>query len=62
MECSWAPSSFALWTVASHCALVFVFFDAMVELHAMDEKKFNDFLIRKWPWILHTCNKVIFNS
>ena len=33
-------------------------FDAIVDLHAMDEKMFNDFLIGKWKWI-SICNKVI---
>ena len=28
-------------------------FDAINELHAMDGKMFNDFLIRRCTWILH---------
>ena len=28
-------------------------FDAVVELHAMDEKMFTDFLIGKWRWIVY---------
>jgi hypothetical protein len=28
-------------------------FDLVVELHTMDEKKVNDFLIGKWKWLLY---------
>jgi len=36
-------------------------FDATIELHAADEKSFiDDFLIRKWTWILHAIK--VFNS
>ena len=44
MECSWAPLSLALWTVAKLLLLYLCLFDVIVGLYAMDEK-FNDFLI-----------------
>ena len=36
----------------AYCALVFVLFDTIVELHAMDDKTLNGFLIEKWKCIL----------
>ena len=36
----------------SYCVLIFVLFDAIVELHAMDKKQlFTDFLIENQNWI-----------
>ena len=33
--------------------------DAIVDLHAMDEKIFDDFLIGKWKWIVHVINTYV---
>ena len=41
---------FRLWL--TYCALCPCLLDAIVELHAMDEKTLNDFLIWKWRCIL----------
>jgi hypothetical protein len=40
---------FGLW-LGYDCSCLCLF-DANVEVHAMDEKTFNDFLIEKWRWI-----------
>ena len=47
MKCSWAPLSFALWIVADLLCSCLCFLDATNELHALDEKMFKDFLLRK---------------
>jgi hypothetical protein len=47
LECSWDPLSFALHIVAKLLCFCLYLFDAIVELHAMNEKLFNDFLIEK---------------
>ena len=38
-----------------------LFVDAIVDLHPLDEKMFNDVLIGKWKWILYV-NKGLFIS
>ena len=40
-----AQLSFALWTVAKLLCSSLCLFDAIVELHAMDEELFNNFCI-----------------
>ena len=45
MECSWALLSFVLWIVAKLMCSCLCLFDAIVELHTMNVKEFNDFLI-----------------
>ena len=50
LECSWAPLSFALHIVAKVLWFCLCSFDAMIELHPMDEELVNDFLIGKWKW------------
>ena len=47
MKLSWAPLSFALWIVVKLLCSCHCFLHAIVELHAMDEKMFNNFLIGK---------------
>ena len=43
---SWnAPLSFALWIVAKLLCSCLLLFDAIIDLHAMDKKLFNDFLV-----------------
>lgn len=37
-------------------------FDVVVELHAMDEKMFNDFLIGKWKWFLYVIKAYLINA
>ena len=45
---SWTPMSFAIWIVAKLlCSLVFVSLDAIIKLHAMNERMFNGFLVGK---------------
>ena len=40
-----------LWlSFMRYCLCVF---DAIIELHIMDEKMFNDFLIGRWKWIVY---------
>ena len=36
-------------------------FHVIVELHGMDEKMINDFLIEKWKWILYV-SLIFFSS
>ena len=43
---------FCSWIVAKWLCSSFCLFDELDELHAMDEKIFNDFLIGKWQWLL----------
>ena len=43
--------SLGLWL--SYCIIVFVCFDAIVELHIMDETMFNDFFNGNWKWIIY---------
>ena len=43
----WSPSSLPLLIVAKLLCSCLSLFDAIVKLYAMDEKKFNDLLIRK---------------
>ena len=40
--------------VANLLSSCLCFFDAIIELHALDEKALNDFLIGKWKWISYT--------
>ena len=47
MEHSWAPLSFVLQVVAKLLCSRLYLLDAIIELHAMVEKTFNDFLIEK---------------
>ena len=47
LEHSWAPLGFALHIVAKLLCFCLCFLDAIVELHAMDEKIFNNPLIEK---------------
>ena len=47
IEGSWAPFSFSLWIVAKLSSSCLCLLDAIVELHAINEKMFNDFLIEK---------------
>ena len=37
-------------------------FDAIIELHVMDESIFNEFLIRKRMWILHVIYAYLIND
>ena len=53
LECSWAPLSSSLWTRTKLLCSYLCMFDAIVELHAMNEKMFNDFFIGKCKWILY---------
>jgi hypothetical protein len=46
LEHSWAPLSFAFWIKAKLLCFFMFFlclFNAIIELHAMDEKMFNDY-------------------
>ena len=45
LERSTTPLSFVLWIVAKLSCSCLCLFDAIVELHAMNDKMFNDFLI-----------------
>ena len=45
LEYSWAPLGFALHIVKKLLCFWLCLYDAIVELHAMDEKMFNDFII-----------------
>ena len=56
---SWAPLSFALWIVAKLLYSCLCLLDVIVELHAMDEKMFNDFLLESESGFI--CNKCLFN-
>ena len=47
LECSWAPSSSVLHIMAKLLYFYLCLFDAIIELHAMDENMFNDSLIGK---------------
>ena len=45
---------FSLWIVGKLLCSCLCLFDAIIELHTMDERNdFNDFLIGKWKWILY---------
>ena len=48
-----------LWL--SFCVVVFVCFDAIVELQTINETMFNDFFIGSWKWIIHVM-KGLFDS
>ena len=45
--CSWAPLSFPLQIVAKLICSCHCLFDVIVEVHAMHERVFNDFLVVK---------------
>ena len=47
LESPWAPLRIALWIVVKLLCYFFVLFDAIIELHAMNEKMFNDFFTSK---------------
>ena len=48
LESPWAPLRTALWIVVKLlCYFFFVLFDAIIELHAINEKMFNDFFTSK---------------
>ena len=40
----------------SYSPLCICLFDAIVDLHAMDDKMLNDFRIGKWKWIFYVRN------
>ena len=46
MECPW-PFGFALYIVAKSLCFCLCLLDAIVELHAMDEKMLHGFLVGK---------------
>ena len=53
----------SLESCSSYCGSIIVLlslFDAISDLHAMDEKLLHDFVMRKGTWIFK-CNKGIFN-
>ena len=53
LECSWTPLSFDLQIVVQLLCSCLYLIDAIIELHATNEKKFNEFLIGKWKWVLY---------
>ena len=58
----WVPLRFAFWTVAKLMCSCLCLFDAIIELHVMDESIFNEFLIRKRMWILHVIYAYLIND
>ena len=60
MKCSCTHLSFALWIVAKLLCSCLRLLDAIVELHAMVEKMFNDFFYWKVK-VGFTCNKCFCN-
>ena len=61
MECSWATLSFSLQIVAKLLYSCLCLIDAIIELHAMDEKMFNDFFYYWKVKVDLICNKLLFN-
>ena len=59
MEHSRAPLCFALWIMAKLLWSCLCLFDAIFELHVMNETIFNDFLIGKSKWILCVINSYL---
>jgi hypothetical protein len=56
--CIWILSAYKLEFSLSrvrlnHVLFCLFVFDAILELHAMDEKMFNDFFNEKWKWSLY---------
>jgi hypothetical protein len=60
LECSWVPLSFSLWIVDKLLCSCLCLLDAIIDLHAMDEKIFNDFFIGKGKWVLYVINLISF--
>ena len=54
--------SFALWNVAKFLCSCLCLFDAIVVLHVVYEKMFNDFLIAHGKWILYVIKVYIIHD
>ena len=51
LECSWAPLSYSLPIVAKLLYCCLCLFDAIIKVHVVYEKMFNENIIGKWKWI-----------